>query len=1075
MLSLDRMMADQSLRRRIPLGWCEAQTIRGGELVKTILMLVVLLLSATSLRAQSITGDLVVTVNDNSGAIVSGAALVLTQSSTGLQRKSASNESGIAVYGDLSPGEYVLQASSAGFESKKVNNIFVVIGQRSTIAVSLQVGSVSTVVDVSAASETLLNSESAAVGQAVSQKSVEDLPLNGRNFVQLTQLTSGAAPVGQGTSPATTWTGRTDTTVSFVGLRESDTSYLVNGIETRNSRFGNTGIRPSVDAIQEFRVQRSFFGADFGHSASVVNTTLLAGANPFHLVLFELNRNVDYAAEDFFAKRNHIPQPALNQNNFGTTFSGPIWIPHLYDGHNKSFFMFNYEGFRLIQGTTGSTVYPSQAQLQGNLADDSAGTGVFPTTSAFCLTNPSSQKCVNIINPLTNTPFPGNVIPTGQISAFAKAALQFIPTPNIAVAAGATSFPAANYSAAPRNTQQIDQYNVRLDHQLTQRDMIYATWSDSNDNLHSPSLHPLGGLVTPLADRLWTATWVHTFNPNLFNEFRFGLNDSTTFTQSEAAYGPNYASTLFNLPYANPDPATFGVPSIGIAGFGDVGSVAETIGADDKNLQFSDNVSYTRGKLNMLLGGQFIHEHFKQITDFGSNPSFSFSQGYSAKLASGVSDAGFGLADFLLGQPFQVTAASGDSTQLLHTNYYGLYSQNNWKVRHDLTLNLGIRYEYAGTPIESRNHSIYFDLPSSTFSYADQGIRRSAVNPDFNNIAPRVGFAWRPAYLGNTVVRAGFGTYYATDNFNELQFDIAGSPFYTSLSNNPSPITPVSIQNPFAGVSTTFPPTDANIFTLNKTSRTPYVNQWDLSIQHAFANDYLLEVEYAGGSGQKLAQRYNANAGAFDPTGTVPLAQRIPFPQYGFILVSSNYGRSNYNGLEVKVEKRFSKGFSFLAAYSYSKAIDIGTTDDFSALSRNFFSYDRGVSDYDIPHRLVLSYLYQLPFGRGKAFYGSAPAVVDAFIGGWQFNGITVFSSGQYSTPTLSNDYLNIGGFSQSRPDKVADPKTARTRLQWFSPTAFATPASHIPGTAGRNSIEQPGYDNWDMSLFKAVHIYDRA
>ena len=457
LILLDRTMAGQSLRRGTPLGWCEAQTIRGGELVKSILMLVVLLLSATSLRAQSITGDLVVTVNDNSGAIVSGAALVLTQSSTGLQRKSASNESGIAVYGDLSPGEYVLQASSAGFESKKVNNIFVVIGQRSTIAVSLQVGSVSTVVDVSAASETLLNSESAAVGQAVSQKSVEDLPLNGRNFVQLTQLTSGAAPVGQGTSPATTWTGRTDTTVSFVGLRESDTSYLVNGIETRNSRFGNTGIRPSVDAIQEFRVQRSFFGADFGHSASVVNTTLLAGSNPFHLVLFELNRNVDYAAEDFFAKRNHIPQPALNQNNFGTTFSGPIWIPHLYDGHNKSFFMFNYEGFRLIQGTTGSTVYPSQAQLQGNLADDSDGTGVFPTTSAFCLTNPSSQKCVNIINPLTNTPFPGNVIPTGQISAFAKAALQFIPTPNIAVAAGATSFPAANYSAAPRNTQQIDQ------------------------------------------------------------------------------------------------------------------------------------------------------------------------------------------------------------------------------------------------------------------------------------------------------------------------------------------------------------------------------------------------------------------------------------------------------------------------------------------------------------------------------------------------------------------------------------------------------------------------------------------
>jgi len=1035
------------------------------------------LMAGYSAMAQSVTGDLVVTVNDQSGAAIKKAKLILTEVGTGIQKQAQSDANGIVVYGDLKPGEYRLRVSASGFQETQVNNIAVLIGQRSALPIMMQIGSVSEVVNVSASGETLLNSESAAVGQAITAKSIQELPLNGRNFVQLTQLTTGAAPVGQGTSPATTWTGRTDTTVSFAGLRESDTSYLVNGIETRNSRFGNTGIRPSIDAIQEFRVQRTFFGAEFGHSASIVNTTLAAGANPFHLVLFELNRNVDYAAVDYFAKRNNIKPPALNQNNFGSTFSGPIWLPHLFDGRNKAFFMFNYEGFRLIQGTTASTVYPSAAQLQGNLADDSAGTGVFPTTSSFCLANPGSAKCVDIINPQTGTPFPGNVIPAGQISDFAKAAIngKFIPTPNVNVPSGATSFPSANYSVAPRNTQTINQYNTRLDFQPTTNDTVYGTWSDSNDNLYTPSAHPLGGVNTPLADRLWTATWVHVFTPNLFNEFRFGLNDSNTFTESEGAYGTNYAADVFHLPYANPDPATYGVPSISISGLGGLGSIAESIGADDRNLQFSDNVSLTHGKLTLLAGGQFIHEKFKQITDFGSNPSFSFSQGYSARLASGANDGGFGLADFLLGEPFSVTAASGDSSQYLHTNYYGVYSQNNWKVTQSLTLNLGVRYEFARTPIESRNHSIYFDIPTGKFLYAGQDIGRSIVEPDYNNVAPRVGFAWRPKFLKNTVVRGGGGTFYATDNFNELQFDIAGSPFYTSLSNNPSPMTPASIMNPFAGTSTTFPPPNANIFTLYRYSRTPYVNQWGVSVQQEFGGNYLFELEYAGGSGQKLAQRYNANAGAFDPTGTVPLGEKIPFPQYGFILVSSNYGRANYNGLEAKLEKRFSNGTSFLVAYTFSKAIDIGTTDDFSALSRDFFTYDRGVSDYNVPHRLAVSYVYQLPFGRGQQFFAQSPAVVNAIIGGWQLNGITVFTAGQYSTPTLSNDYLNIGGFDQSRPDMVGNPKTGRSGLQWFNPAAFAVPATHVPGNAGRNSIEQPGYQNWDASLFKAIQIHDNA
>lgn len=1043
--------------------------------------------------AQSITGDIVASVTDTSGAFIPGASLTLTEVNTGQVITLPSNNSGLGTFSSLKPGTYRLVAKAAGFETTQLDDITVVIGQRSSIDVHMAVGASNTTVTVSASEQALLNSESAAVGQVINERTIQTLPLNGRNFIQLTQLTTGAAPVGNGNSPASYWTGRSDTTVSFAGLRESDTSYLVNGIETRNARFGNTGLRPSVDAIQEFRVQRTTFGAEFGHSASIVNTELLGGGNPFHLVLFELNRNTDYAANLYFNKHyadptQYQPRNQLNQNDFGTTFSGPVLIPHLYNGHDKTFFMFNFEGFRFTNANRFTGIYPTRAQLGGNLADNTSGSGLLPIGSPQCVTYPT--QCVNIYDPNTNLPFAGNVIPQGQLNSISQTAIQFIPVPNTLVRNGQNILE-YNYVTNPRTRQTYNQYNTRIDQVFTPHDSLYATWSDSNDNLFDPAINPLGGVNVPINDHLWTATYTHIFTARLLNEFRFGVNDSATFRNAESAYGPNYAGNLFGLSYANSgDPATFGVPNFGVAGVSTIGSVDEVIGADDKNYQATDNVTYTRGKVTYMAGLQYIHEAFTQITDFGSNPNIVYSQGYSTapQGATVGRNAGFGLGDFLLGEPAQITAAGGDSTQFLHTAYYGFYSENTWKVTPTLTANLGLRYEYAGSPIESRNRSQFFDVKTGKFYYAGVNIRRSIVKPDFNNFAPRVGLAWKPSFLKDTVVRAGGGTYYATDNFNEEQFKIAGSPFYTSRSNTESTTTPVSITNPFAGTSTTFPPANANIFTLDQNNRTPYVNQWGLDIQHSFASEFLAEIEYAGGSAQKLAQRYNANIGAIAPTPAtgdqsvqVPLSQRIPYPQYGFILVSSNYGRSNYNAFTAKLEKRYSHGYSFLLAYTFSKAIDIGITDDFSALSRDFFTYDRGVSDYDVPQRFVASYTYKLPIGRGERFLGNAPRLLDAAVGGWQFNGITALSAGQYNTPTVPEN-LNIGAFSQSRPNKVGDPKAGRTLPKpgvsgnlYFNPAAFSLPNYGVPGASGRNSLEQPGFEDWDMSLFKGFSVTQRA
>ncbi len=1018
--------------------------------------------------SQEVTGGVVVAVTDSTGAAVGGAKLKLTQNATGKSIAGVTHADGNYNYDLLQPGDYTLAVDAAGFTSARITNINVNIGEHVGIPVHLQVGSVNQSVVVSAATTSLLNSESPSVGQTVQSQVIEQLPLNGRNFVQLLYLATGATPTGGNTSPSTTWTGRSDTTVILVGLRESDVSYLLNGIETRNARFGTPGIFPSVDAIQQFRVQRTTFGAEFGHSAAVVNMALVSGTNLIHGDVFGLNRNRDYAANEYFLNQAGLPRPPFNQNNFGATIDGPVIIPKLYDGRNRTFFMFNYEGFRQVQGTELTGIYPSRAQLAGNLADDSAGTGIYPLDSPFCAQNSGSPKCADVINPFTGVAYPGNVIPAGQLDPIDQKALPYIPAPNVNVSGGAT-FPSYNTIASPSIQNNTNQYNARIDQSLGQRDNMYATFSNSNETLFNPSLQPLGGRNYPLADHLWTVTYDHIFSPNLLNELRLGLNNSVSYLVPQSAYGPNYARSLFGLTNTDNDPLTFGIPDFGISGVGSVGSFGEIIGAQNINYQLTDNLTVSKGKHNYMAGVELIHMRFKQTTDFGANPAFTYDGRFTGTVGSG-----FGLGDFLIGTPYQASGAAGDSAQDLHTNYYGVYLQDNWQAFPSLEISYGLRYEYSLSPVESHNHQAYFSLSQGRELLAGVDIRRSIVKPDYTNFAPRLGFAWKPSFTPNAVLRGGFGLYYATDNWNELQFSIVGSPFYQVQTLNSDPTTPtLFMKNMLPPLSTSL---NTNPFTLDQNSRTPYYEQWGLDLQQVFAQKYLFELEYAGGIGKDLPQRRNANVANIDPTGKVPIVQRVPYPNFGYILQSWNEGASSYNALTAKVERRYESGFSLLGSLTFENAIDQGITDDFSAISKDFRRYDRGHSDYDVPIRFVGSAVYELPFGKGKAFFANVSPAANGLIGGWQLNTITTLTAGQYSTATLNTDYLNIGAFSQSRPNVNRGLATLGRRLptQYFNPAGFTFPTTHVEGNAGRNTLEQPGYANADISLFKSTPLYDR-
>jgi len=387
-------------------------------------------------------------------------------------------------------------------------------------------------------------------------------------------------------------------------------------------------------------------------------------------------------------------------------------------------------------------------------------------------------------------------------------------------------------------------------------------------------------------------------------------------------------------------------------------------------------------------------------------------------------------------------------------------------------LSYGLRYEYSLAPIESQNRQSYFDLSTGKQVYAGDGIRRSIIKPDYTNLAPRVGFSWSPSFLRNTVLRGGFGVYYATDNLNELQLSIVGSKYYEVQTINSDPTTPtLSMNNMLPSLATSL---NTDPFTLDPNSRTPYYEQWGLDIQRVVGGKYLFELEYAGGVGKDLPQRRNANVATIDPTGTIPIVDRVPYPNFGFILQSWNEGASNLNALTAKVERRYQNGFSFLGSLTWENAIDQGITDDFSAESQNFRLYDRGHSDYDVLVRFVLSGVYELPFGTGKTFLGGASQPLNYLVGGWQLNTITTLTAGQYGQVTLPTDWLNIGAFSQSRPNVdwslVTKGRTLPT--QYLNPAAFTYPTTHIEGNVGRNTIALPGYGNIDFSLFKSAKIY---
>lgn len=990
-------------------------------------------------------------VTDSSGSIIVGATVTAHNNSTGIQRSTVTTTSGDFELTNLPiTGQYTLTVSKQGFQSNQISGIVLQVDQQARFDAVLQVGAVSQTVVVRG-QPPIVNTESGSVGTVVTNRAIVTLPINGRNFTSLATLTPGAISGGNNSN-----TGFP--TISVGGGRASKTEILLDGISDQDQLYDGVEFTPSVDAVHEFKVQANAFSAEYGRGDAIINVTTKSGTNEFHGDLFEFLRNSALDARNFFTVGR---KSQLEQNQFGGTLGGPIQ-------RNNTFFFISYQGTRIRQGQSQNHLTPTQAERNGDL----------------------SSLGITVKDPLTGIPYTGNVIPSSQIDPTTAYFLQFMPLPN-------TSQGTFYYSAP--FTSNTDQGMLRIDHHFGDADSLFGRYSINNLNQYNPGAFPKSGGTTRsirVQDSVLDET--HIFGPTLLNDLRLGYERMSSLILPQGL-GTNY-TVQSGIQGFNETTANFpGFPNISAGEFGTLvsGNAFQPLVNPENMYEIVDSVTWVKGPHTIKFGADLRRDFFTSTNAAFSRGSFSFSGQYT----------GTGLGDFLTGYP--VSAARDFPRNIFGetVNNYHFYAQDDWKVNSHLTLNLGLRYEFNPQPQYFQNQASWFDPVTgqiavslyhgqpnlvtqqvARFAYAQfqqyfvtpsqVGLPNNLLVNQYDNWAPRLGFAFRPFNNNKTVVRGGGGIFYLLESGNNtVSQPILNLPFIVDENKSQPTVNGFpteQIQNffqPFS-VNSQFNTPLANSF--NPNNRTPRLYEWNVAVQRALTPNLALDVAYVGSKGTYLEQFLPFNIPPISPNDNRPVQQRVPFPAFavdGSFL--SDGGNSSYNSLQVKLEKRFSHGLSFLVSYVYGKTIDQGGGQYSFSGDPNNLRTERGPADYDMQQRAVVSFEYELPFGRGRTFMSSAPKAVDLILGGWQLGGIVTAQSGLPFTPLLgSADPANVNRAYGYRPDVIGSPALANPSIQeWFNVNAFAVPAKYTIGNAGRNILRGPGLQNWDLAVLKDFHF----
>ncbi len=1048
-------------RRARTIRRCAVRNIRRMMAATLLAFFISLTIPAGS--AQIVSGMVVGTVFDSTEAIVPNAKVTVTNVNTRLVRTVDTDAGGRYAFPALPVGTYDLTASAPGFEPQEAKGIVLEVGQTSGIDIRFRtLGSVATTVNVGESALRIEN-ETSSLAQVVNTQQIASLPLNGRNFISLASLGSGNIPAYQpGSSEIFGLMGRTDLAVHVGGGRADAVSILIDGVETRSMWLGTPSILLSLDAMQEFRVQKNMFEARYGQGSATINTVTKSGGNSLHGSVFEYIRNDRMDAANFFDNFFSRRKPPYRQNQFGASAGGPVL-------KNKLFFFGNYEGLRVRQGNTLSALVPTTNQLNGDLS------GLASTK-----TDPSTGRPA-ILNPFTGQSFPNNQIPTAMLSSIVQKFKPNIPAPN-------TSVSGFNLVVSPSTPRNDDQGTGRLDYTISERDTIFGRYIYFNSDLLTPGIAPLYGRRLPLSGQNVAVQETHLFTPTLLNVFKFGLNRDIIGLSWENT--PSSTPAALGIKNLTQIPIEYGLPLFSIAGYTGLGGQASNQGGVTNVFQFTDEISWTKGKHGISFGADIRRTRFQQRFGLRSNGVFSFDGRYT----------GSALADFLLGTASSAVAQQGFGLADWRSTSYNFFFQDDFKVTPRLTLNLGLRYEYDRPLYDINGREGYFDtsqqrmvvrlptsqwpipLPDTLVKY-DPNLRRGIWKPDRNNWAPRLGFAYQVG--DDTVLRGGFGIFYSKAQSQELQGKINFPPLVVTNTLVGSLGAPdVLIDRDAFPASTAITLSSLSPFSIDPSDRTSYLEQWNLGIQKSLRGT-VLEVAYAGSMGHSLDERLNINQATLpNPANPTPIAQRRPFPAWGDILSFNTPDKSNFHSLQTRLERRLSKGASFLASYTWAHAIDTASRGSGGTQHQDIRNRgaDRGNSDFDVRHRFALSYTYELPFGRGKQFGNLGSKAADKVVGGWSINGITTFMTGNRRSAMVTGDRANTGGFAAQRANLVPSAsnhgnldRSQRTIDRYFDRSAFAVTPFGTFGNSGRNIVETPGLNNWDLSILKNTPIGERV
>jgi hypothetical protein len=1035
------------------------------------LIVVCCLTGASALFAQLQAGRIEGIVSDPQHAVVTDATVTVTNTGTNISETVKTDSSGNYTVTPLDPGTYTVTAGAAGFQTTVRTGIELSVGQSAEVDLGLVIGATATRVEVNTTTP-ILNTESGSLGQVISNTQVVDLPLNGREFTELAQLSPGAVFLAATGNVQNVRPENVNGNV-ISGISGQQTVFLLDGADITEYHEGGTYIQTSIDALQEFSVEQNSYSAEFSGGGGTFNSTTKSGTNKFHGDFFEFLRNEKFDARNFFA----LQRNELKRNQFGATLGGPVLVPKIYNGRDKTFFFLSYEGERQLQGNVTVTPVPTLAQRNGDFSK-------------------------NIYDPLTTASgkrqqFPGNIIPQAR---FAQPAVYFndlIPAPNSG----------SNYVSNPVSDYLDDKVVIRLDQTINASNKLFARYStDRNRETDFAAFPALGssylqGPATNIAGAVTT-----TFGANVVNEILFshleGKYRSTAYFQGQGVAMNEAAgidpSTLTGL--QNPAISTFPIFTLsGYLGTVFTGQVNDGRPKSQNRAMYelADSLTWIKGKHVLKFGTRITRRSAELIDSRTSDGSFTYS-GVMTQNPASSSGTGDAFADWLLGYPASASRGNYATYWGGIGTYWHFYAQDDWKVSDTLTLNLGLRYEYSPWMTPYRGQGAGFDptqaQPIIVSSRTDQidlnaqpdaplgyslyqqyiqtthqaGLPLTVTNKDRTQFAPRFGFAWRP-FGEKTVIRGGFGQFFQVEstnirlNFNFLPFALVETT--TALTNVvPTQTTANFFQGQAFGAGLSPSKSPVAWEPLPTHAKVAVDPHWSLGFQRQLPAKMVLGVDYVGTEGLNLPGTLNIND---PPAGPGSVQARRPYPNYGTIAYNNQSTLSTYNSLQVKLEKQVSNDFWYMLSYTFSKSI---TNMEVPAMGGNGF-FNRGLSAFDVPQNFTVSGGYALPFGKGKRFLGSANRLTDALVGGWQYQTITNFHSGVPYTPTVSRDVANIG-VSAQHPNLVGRAcRKSGSLKNYFILTDFAVPAAYSFGDSGTDVCRGGGFQEVDMSLFKDFRI----